>query len=223
MPNHANCYCSRADFANQVNICVSSNTTLKCIADADINITNVWVDGYCGDSRSGAGGNGGGRGNGNGTGTVTVSSQPLTGSSSSLTSPTLSSTSTTSGTAAPASTSTSPSLIHSTGLSTGDKAGIAIGVVAAVAIIAALAFFLFRSRQRNKAKAVRPVYEVEDEKRIHEVHGTTRPFEMDSKDSALFSRPVFPPAPVYELPIPGGGRECELEDTQTRHTQKRNS
>lgn len=211
MPNHANCYCSRADFANQVKICVKSNTALKCTADADINITNVWVDGYCGDSRSGAGGNGGGTGNGNGNRTTTVSSQ--SGSLSTLTS-----SSATSGTAAPASTPTSPPLTHSAEISKGAKAGIAIGAVAIVAIMATLAFFLFRSRQQNKAKAKPSVYEVGDEKRVHEVDAVSKPSEMDSKDAALFSQPVPAPVPIYELPSPGGGGESELEDTQTAMT-----
>lgn len=203
MPNHANCYCSRADFANQVKICVTSNAALKCTAAADINMTKVWVDGYCGDSRTGSGGNGGGTRNG--TGQVSVSS--LSGSILTLTA-----SSTTSGTAAPASTPISPTLTPSSILSTSAKAGIAIGIVVVVTIVATVAFFLFRSWQRNGPKTASPVYEVGDEQRVHEADGITNPSEMDSKDAALV------PVPIYELPSPGGGGESELEGTQMGST-----
>jgi hypothetical protein len=52
---------------------------------------------------------------------------------------------------------------------------------------------------------------------VDEVDAVARPAEMDSKDSELFSRPVPVPAPVYELPSPGGGgceSELDGEDTQ---------
>lgn len=214
MPNHANCYCSRADFANGVKTCVKQDAALKCTADGDVNVTAAWVDGYCGDSRSGDGGNSGAPGNRNAT--VTVASPSSTSTSTSTTS------STTSGTAAPVSNlntptpSPSPTPIPSLSLSTGAKAGIAVGVIAVVAIIATLAFFLFRGRQPNKKAP--PIYEVENQKRVHEADAITNPSEMDSKDSALFSQPVLVSAPVYELPSPGGGGESELdaEDTQRR-------
>ncbi|TLD28054.1 hypothetical protein E2P81_ATG06400 [Venturia nashicola] len=200
MPNHANCYCSRADFANQVKICVTSNAALKCSAAADIKLTNAWVDGYCGDSRTGTGGNG--DGTGSGTGQVSVMLQSGTFS--------LTSTSTTSKIAAPTSTPEFSTFSPSVRLSNGTKVGIAIGVLAIIAVVATLTFFLFRNRQRNKALS--PVYEVEDEKRVHEVDGMIEPSEMDSKNSALVS------VPIYELPSPGGGGKSELEDTQTRST-----
>ncbi|KAL9633395.1 MAG: hypothetical protein Q9204_003415 [Flavoplaca sp. TL-2023a] len=79
----------------------------------------------------------------------TQTSTSTSSSSSTTAAPLTSASTTTAPTAAPA--LPSPTTTPSSGLSGGAKAGIAIGAVAGVAIIAGLAFLLFRERKKRKA------------------------------------------------------------------------
>ncbi|PVH99721.1 hypothetical protein DM02DRAFT_629144 [Periconia macrospinosa] len=140
--NHANCYCSRYDFANKVESC--ANTT--CTSAADIAVVNGYVKGYCGDAGSRAN-------------TARASSTTAPASTNPTSTPTLMSTSVTSPTGAQSAAAT-PSPNTSSGLSTGAKAGIGVGISFGVLALAGLFFALWCTR-RKKRRQTTQVHEID--------------------------------------------------------------
>ncbi|KAF2397768.1 hypothetical protein EJ06DRAFT_137968 [Trichodelitschia bisporula] len=180
--NHANCYCSRYDFANKVKTCAST----QCTSATDIAAVNSYADGYCADA--GSGGGGGGGGGGGSTSSTSKSSSPSTSAAtSSSKDPTAAPVSSVSSRSSP-----TPTPVPS-GQSTGAKAGIGIGValgVLAVAGILGALWWLRRRRQpapHSEMPAAEPTV-------YHEVDGYQRPSEMEVK------QPYPVPPLVHELP-----------------------
>jgi len=173
--NHANCYCTRADFITMVKTCVSQ----QCSSDADKAATNAFATGYCADSKTGT--------NGPGSPSSSSTSHTATSTASGAASHSASST----GTAASA--TTTPTANKPSGLSTGAKAGIGVGAaLGGLAILGLLALFLLH-RRKAPAEPVRPeTAEVRDPEKFAIAEDAK---EIDDEPKELY----VPPPVVHEL------------------------